>query len=155
MKQMTHLLLVAALLGMPIQGCKKEGPTESPAQSPAPPVQTAFPTGTFRATDSEGQWVQVYNTDSTFTLTRNGVRMFTQGRYTPSARQVMLSENSQLCSGMACSAYETLQNSMHIEHAVVGLIRGHCQAGCKHGNLCICARCIHKLDSRSGIVVAP
>ena len=105
MKQMTHLLLVAALLGMPIQGCKKEGPTESPAQSPAPPVQTAFPTGTFRASDSEGQWVQVYNTDSTFTLTRNGVRMFTQGRYTPSARQVMLSENSQLCSGMGDGTY--------------------------------------------------
>ena len=59
MKQSIGILLVAALLGMPIQGCKKESPTESPAPGPAAPVQTAFPTGTFKASDSDGQWVQV------------------------------------------------------------------------------------------------
>jgi hypothetical protein len=107
MYKLIQISLVILVLGLMQEGCKGDSPTASqpPPTGNPPGTKLSFPIGTFKATDRDGQWVQVYNADSSFTLTRNGTALFTRGRYVSSGDRVTLSENSSVCNTLGDGIY--------------------------------------------------
>jgi hypothetical protein len=106
-KNLIVFSLAIFVFGLAYGGCKKDSPTESQTTQPSTPpaTQATFPTGSFTATDADGRWVQTYKTDSTFTLTKNGVAHFTLGKYSLSGNRVVFSDNSSLCSSLGDGTY--------------------------------------------------